>query len=281
MRSRAARQTDSPQFRLRWRGYDRAEVDEFLRQTAADRRRLQEDLAQLEAVMAGRRAVHFGELERLAALRIEIASCLETSMAALQTATQRLSSAPEVPPVSPQPVRQAADRTPPRFRLHWPPPQRSKFAMASGLGALVMWAAPVTGLVLLVLVFQHYPGQKTAVAHAAASQDLSPATPPEPVLKPVAEPVPPSIDGLLLTLTAREVCWIRTTVDGAQSLERLLHPNDTILLRAKDEAVIRVGDAGALSVLINNQPAKPLGEPGQVVTRRITLTNYPDFLSGT
>ena len=41
-----------PAFRLSLRGYNRAEVDEFLRQTAADRQRLQEDLAQLEAFMA-------------------------------------------------------------------------------------------------------------------------------------------------------------------------------------------------------------------------------------
>ena len=43
---------DTPAFRTSWRGYDRAEVDAFLRRTAADRQRLQEDLAQLEAFMA-------------------------------------------------------------------------------------------------------------------------------------------------------------------------------------------------------------------------------------
>jgi hypothetical protein len=37
--------TDFPYFRRRWRGYDRNEVDEFLRRTAADRQQLQEDLA--------------------------------------------------------------------------------------------------------------------------------------------------------------------------------------------------------------------------------------------
>ena len=42
----------TPAFRISWRGYNRADVDEFLRQTAADRQRLHEDLAQLEAVMA-------------------------------------------------------------------------------------------------------------------------------------------------------------------------------------------------------------------------------------
>ena len=41
-----------PTFSRRWWGYDRKEVEEFLRQTAADRQRHQESLAWLEALMA-------------------------------------------------------------------------------------------------------------------------------------------------------------------------------------------------------------------------------------
>src|SRR5687768_3631489 len=42
-----------PRFSRRWWGYDRKEVEEFLRQTAAERQRHQESLAWLEALMAG------------------------------------------------------------------------------------------------------------------------------------------------------------------------------------------------------------------------------------
>ena len=52
MISISSTRADSVTFRLRWRGYDRAQVDQFLRQTAADRKRLQEGLARLEALMA-------------------------------------------------------------------------------------------------------------------------------------------------------------------------------------------------------------------------------------
>jgi hypothetical protein len=55
-------------------------------------------------------------------------------------------------------------------------------------------------------------------------------------------------------------------------------PNETIMLRATTEAVLRVGDATAISVLINNQPTKPLGTTGQVVTHRITKANYRNLL---
>jgi hypothetical protein len=50
-------------------------------------------------------------------------------------------------------------------------------------------------------------------------------------------------------------------------------------VRANDEAVLRVGDAAALSVLINNQVARPIGAAGQVVTARITRANYLTFLA--
>ena len=43
---------DVPTFRRRWRGYDRTEVDECLSQMIADRRRPQESLARVDALMA-------------------------------------------------------------------------------------------------------------------------------------------------------------------------------------------------------------------------------------
>ena len=80
------RGTQPAKFRTAWRGYDRTEVDEFLRRMDADRQRLQEEVSQLSALMS-----HSGtdrrELERLAAVRREVASCLETSIGALRTAT--------------------------------------------------------------------------------------------------------------------------------------------------------------------------------------------------
>jgi hypothetical protein len=130
----------------------------------------------------------------------------------------------------------------------------------------------IAGLVLLVLGLSSQPPASTTPAIDAPA-DTNVAT--------TARATTPvdAAEGLLLTLTARGVCWIRTMVDGAQPLERLLQANDTIVLRANDEAVLRVGDAAALSVLINNRPAKPLGAPGEVVTTHITTTNFPEFLS--
>jgi len=120
-------------------------------------------------------------------------------------------------------------------------------------------------------------GGNPTAADMAASQDASTAGMTQ---GSVALPGAAAADSLLITLTARSACWVRSTVDGKEPVERLLRPNDTILLHAKDEVVLRVGDAGALSLSINSRPAKPLGAPGEVVATRITRTNFPTFLSG-
>ena len=58
----------------------------------------------------------------------------------------------------------------------------------------------------------------------------------------------------------------------------MLAANETIMLRATNEAVLRIGDASAISVLINNQPTRRLGATGQVVTHRITKANDRNLL---
>src|SRR4029453_3890033 len=72
--------------------------------TAADRQRLQEDLRQLEAFMAPS-SDERRELERRAAIRREVASCLETSIGALRTATGLLASVtPPAAHAAPPPI---------------------------------------------------------------------------------------------------------------------------------------------------------------------------------
>jgi DivIVA domain-containing protein len=291
---------ETPAFRISLRGYDRAEVDEFLRRTAADRQRLQEDLAQLEAFMATS-GDERRELERLAAIRREVASCLETSIGALRTATGLLASVtpPNVQPAPPPQVQALATRVtlehPPMIsrvgtiaRLRpklpswsWPTDTRKRVLVAVG---------PVAALMLAAFMYQNEPRAneipaETSAETRAAAAAPAPASTAVPAVQPTTAPPEAASsglaareDGLVLTVTARRACWIGSTLDGGQRLERMLVPNETIMLRATNEAVLRIGDATALSILINNQPAKPLGTTGQVVTHRITRANYKNLL---
>jgi DivIVA domain-containing protein len=266
--------SDPARFRVRWRGYDRAEVDEFLRQTAADRQRLQEDLAQLEAVMASYGGEHRRELERLAAVRAGVESCLEMSISALRIATEQLSSAPQSAPGLPAGPRQVSS---PDARWAWFHLKRRVWRLPGWMSTaprrLRIGALSAAALIPVVLMvyYQSRAAERPAV-RVVARQEAPRSVAPLP-------PVIAQVEGLVLAITARGLCWIRTTIDGGQPLERLLKPNETIMLRANEEAVLRVGDAAALSVTINNHPAKPFGPPGQVVTTRITRSNYLEFLS--
>lgn len=85
---------------------------------------------------------------------------------------------------------------------------------------------------------------------------------------------------LTVMLSAERQCWVRATIDGTQVMERLLEPDQELVLRARERVLLRVGDAGALSATINGKPAARFGRPGQVITRQITLQNYSRWLAG-
>jgi DivIVA domain-containing protein len=269
-------QTGPTRFRLRWFGYDRAEVDEFLRLAAVERQMLQEDLAQLPAVIEGHREERRRELERLITLRSEVANCLESSIGALRTATQRLSEPGQVAPRrSPAPEVEKAVTRARRFQL--PIPVFRQPVWPSGARMRVMVALLlVAGLIPAMILYRSSARENPESNPADSAMAERPNT-----SEPSAAPVPGAeqSQGLSLTLTAIRECWLSMRVDGGQPLDRLLKVNETIILRANEEAVLRVGDAGAISMLINSEPARPLGPTGQVVTTRITRGNYRTFLA--
>jgi DivIVA domain-containing protein len=273
-------------FRLRWRGYDREQVDTFLRQTAADRQRLEESLAQLETFMASHGDERRREFERLAKLRVDVASCLETSIGALRTATQLLGKDSAVFAQAPadgaatsarstdHPAR--ALRVPVlRFQLRRPEWLAGRRGQALAASAFLTAAVPVT------FYYRSSAHEITADAPRAAvfaSKAVVEDKPLPKAVEPQAAGVPQQAEGLVLTLTAKRECWIRTRIDGGQPLERTLKAEETIMLRANEEAFLRVGDASALSLLINNRLAKPLGASGAVVATTITRNNYQSML---
>jgi DivIVA domain-containing protein len=324
--------TDQPEpghFSLSWRGYDRAEVDAFMERTAADRQRLQDDLAQLEAAMAGQDLERQQELERLAGLRVELARCLETSINALHVANlilvspginAKVASRAPVPAVHPVAPSREPDQ------LTWPLPAWLSPGRTLTLVGVISAAVVIlsglsggsrsadNGLEAATLTGPGPSSSAAALSVAspapldlsvllAASAPVRMAAPPRPAIRPAVEPEPvaalptvatpaaepawgvgatpaPPTHSLVLTLTAVNECWIRSTIDGGEPSDRLLKANESITLRAGEEAILRIGDPAALHMQINGRPARTLGTAGRVVTARITASNYLDFLSG-
>jgi hypothetical protein len=84
---------------------------------------------------------------------------------------------------------------------------------------------------------------------------------------------------LRVELVPRGPCWLSARVDGQRVVSKLLQAGERHTLDVMDEAVLRVGEPGALSFSINGQSGRPLGPAGQPITVRITKDNFRDFLS--
>lgn len=115
-----------------------------------------------------------------------------------------------------------------------------------------------------------------------------PAAVPEPIPVALSGPsvsVQPRDDGLVLTLAAKQDCWVSVSADGAPLLERVLSAGETQTFEAHRELVLSVGNAGGLSFRVNDRPGVPLGKSGEVkknivITRQNLPTLIEDAPSG-
>jgi cytoskeleton protein RodZ len=99
-------------------------------------------------------------------------------------------------------------------------------------------------------------------------------TPPQPSLLPAA-----SGNGLVLSVTAQADCWVEVRADGATVVNRVLAQGESQTFEARGELVLSVGNAGGVSIRVNDRQALPLGRSGEV-RKNIVITkqNLPDIV---
>lgn len=260
--------TAKPSFRVRSNGYDRGEVDEFIRVAQQESVRLELRVAQLD-------------------------STLEAILEYLQS-RRRPEGVGEGPAIA-----RAASRP----MIDW-----NALASAwADRGRLVPMTAAVVVLALVsgalfwtvwhsdVSPFERAAAATTtATGHIDHVRPISAALPQIPVTVAAAErhsdpltitPARPPVHGeaanaggITLELDALTACWVGATLDGDRRVERLLQPGEHLRLSASDAAVLRVGSAGAISLRVNGLPGKSLGPLGRPVTIRVTPATYQQFL---
>ena len=86
-----------------------------------------------------------------------------------------------------------------------------------------------------------------------------------------AAPGAPVTGALVLSLNARQDCWVEVRVDGTTALSRILTAGETQKLQAQSQIVFSVGNAGGITFTINDRPGIPLGREGEV-KRNIVIT---------
>ena len=102
---------------------------------------------------------------------------------------------------------------------------------------------------------------ESAASTAAADPGAGPGAP--------APGATPAAATLKIHIKPLRTCWVRVVVDDRTDA-RELQPGEDIALEAHRSIVLRVGDAGALSIEVNGRVLPPLGLDGQVVERRFT-----------
>ena len=123
-----------------------------------------------------------------------------------------------------------------------------------------------------------------AIESVAPSEAVSSSATRVPVLSPSSPPpAPPQMRGdatsLRLVVDVGESCWLEIMADGEVVTTGLKEQGYRREFVANEELRLWLGNAGGVSLWINDRPLRPLGRPGQV--RRdlsITLDNYTEYV---
>jgi cytoskeletal protein RodZ len=113
-----------------------------------------------------------------------------------------------------------------------------------------------------------------SVPAAAAPPVVKSEPPPQPKVEPpppAPEPAPPeSLAPVRVELLATEEVWVSASADGKIVFLGTLQPEQRRTATAQERVRLRVGNAGALKVVLNGEEQPPLGPVGQV--RTVVLT---------
>jgi cytoskeletal protein RodZ len=114
-------------------------------------------------------------------------------------------------------------------------------------------------------------------ATPAAGRVAAPASAPPGSAAPAAPPDP--ADRVTVAVVATAPCWVSAIVDGERVVSREFQTGERMAFEVGRSVVLTAGDAAALAVTINGEEARRLGSAGQVVTVRVTPTNFKEYLA--
>jgi hypothetical protein len=198
------------------------------------------------------------------------------------------SALPDLAPASsPAPAVSHAEPAPPANPVAVPPESSDLWAMPTELArpasasysavarySYVRIALVALGLVVIGLLLWR-PWQSPASENAAttpATPAPAVATPPAGPSAPVAGATPAPVPARPLNVelvTVRSV-WARVTVDDRRELQREIPEGQRLTFGADRAVTIRVGDAGAVRVIVDGKDIGAIGRDGFPATRTFT-----------
>ena len=149
---------------------------------------------------------------------------------------------------------------------------------------LVLVSLLIAGLLVFYAMHRRAAQAEGDAVQASPTQSSAVTVPqPQPIAEPataastpVANVAPAS--GLTMEIAPKAECWVSVTIDGEPAFSGLMKPGDKRQVAARDEISLNVGDAGAFGYTLNGKQGRPLGAPGEVVSKRITPADLNDYL---
>ncbi|MGK7876246.1 MAG: helix-turn-helix domain-containing protein [Xenococcaceae cyanobacterium] len=148
----------------------------------------------------------------------------------------------------------------------------------TGLGFYVLYLLLLVGALCGLFYFLNPPPAEEQLADELVTKEPSPPvvdSPPSTSTSPKTStsPTPQALEEpapLSVTVSLEGSSWLTVTIDGQTSYEGILTKGTQRTWKAKKQLSIRAGNAGAVSLSINQEPPQLLGRPGEV--KEVNLT---------
>jgi cytoskeleton protein RodZ len=89
-----------------------------------------------------------------------------------------------------------------------------------------------------------------------------------------------TIAPLRIEMAAIDWCWVAAASDGERVMYRLVEPGERVRLEGRQLISLRLGDAGAVTLSINDGPTRSPGRVGEVAEIDVTLDNVDGLRDG-
>ena len=115
------------------------------------------------------------------------------------------------------------------------------------------------------------PEAKPGVPGAAPT---SPGTPSPQTATQVQLPASNPNAPVRVSVTAEDLVWVSAKSDGKSTFSGTMPANQTRTFDANDTVVLRLGNAGGVTIKLNGQPIGPVGPKGQVRSVQFTSGGF-------
>jgi cytoskeleton protein RodZ len=120
------------------------------------------------------------------------------------------------------------------------------------------------------------PTETQAPAATDEVADAAPEPEPEPEPAPAPEPEPEPIDGVQVEMVIDGgESWLRVIVDGDIAFEGIKPEGASLTVAGDEEVFLRIGNAGAVRLIVNGEERGAAGDRGEVVERSYRVEELP------